>query len=167
MIIEDTLIKLARAGEDRFDASLAQIEIESPSRLCRELRFYMAELANRRILKRSDDAPQLKTISDLAQQITCPKAEFTSGATLMFEIELQKDQGNWSVRHCQFDLRLFGRKVEMASVHLRPEATHEPHRVPRCHLHVRPSHVHIPFPATDPRLILYLMCEHVEPDLGT
>jgi hypothetical protein len=54
----------------------------------------------------------------------------------------------------------------MVRIHLNPATLHDPLRVPRCHLHVGDSQAHIPFPIMNPRLILSLICEHIEPDFG-
>jgi len=58
------------------------------------------------------------------------------------------------------------RQVKMLRIHLNGEPWYDPLTVPRCHLHIGDSRAHIPFPVTNPRLILHLLCEHIEPDLG-
>ena len=49
---------------------------------------------------------------------------------------------------------------------LNAHSWHDPFARPRCHMHIGNSQAHVPFPAMDPRLILYLICEHIEPDVG-
>jgi len=95
------------------------------------------------------------------EELVCQGVEFATGSRLSFSLKMVDHRGRWSMLSFEFDLHLSGRKVEMIQVHLNERGSPEPDRVPRCHLHVRPSDAHIPFPATGPRLIVNLLCEHV------
>jgi hypothetical protein len=55
----------------------------------------------------------------------------------------------------------------MVRSHLNEISSHDPLAIPRCHMHIADSEAHVPFPVMNPRLILYLICEHIEPDFGT
>ncbi|MEK7753768.1 MAG: hypothetical protein AAB654_17735 [Acidobacteriota bacterium] len=67
----------------------------------------------------------------------------------------------------QFQFRVFlpgACSVRKLRIHLNPGDSHRPLTVPRCHMHIGDSRAHVPFPIIHPRLILYLICEHVEKD---
>jgi hypothetical protein len=54
----------------------------------------------------------------------------------------------------------------MIRIHLNREGGHDPLNVPQCHFHIGDSKAHVPFPIMSPRLMVHLICEHIEPDLG-
>lgn len=58
------------------------------------------------------------------------------------------------------------RRVKMVRIHLNATASHDPLKVARCHMHIDDGDAHVPFPVLNPRLILHLICEHLEPDFG-
>ncbi|MCX6636962.1 MAG: hypothetical protein NT090_18050 [Acidobacteria bacterium] len=82
-------------------------------------------------------------------------------------MRLDEDQRGWLLKQFQFHVFLPGaRSVQMVRIHLNSEAWHDPLAVPHCHLHIGGSHAHVPFPIIHPQLILYLICEHIDPDFG-
>ena len=168
MSIEDELLALARQREAETDAALIQMLLEPPDRLRRQLRAYLSRQVDRGRMKRTDERlPLLTTITGGLNELACQKAEFSSGARLDFNIQLEQRQGGWIIRRFRFHVRLPNpRRIEMVRIHLNPQAGHDPLAVPRCHLHIGDGHTHMPFPVTDPRLILHLICEYVEPDFG-
>ena len=110
---------------------------------------------------------ELARVQGDLNQLDCPKAEFSSGARLGFRVELEATQRGWLVRRFRFHLHLPpARSIDMVRIHLNSEASHDPLVVPRCHAHIGRSLAHIPFPIMDPRLILHLICERLEPDFG-
>jgi hypothetical protein len=79
---------------------------------------------------------------------------------------LDREQRGWRVMLFEFHLRLPSeRNINMVRIELNSQASYDP-LIPRCHLHVGGSQAHIPFPIMNPRLILSLVCEHIEPDFG-
>ena len=97
--------------------------------------------------------------------MVCEEVEFQSDSRLSFKIKLEYDQRGWLVRQFKFDLLLTGRSIRRVSIHLNASAAYDdPLKVPRCHFHIGNGKAHIPFPIMSPRLMLHLLCEHIEPD---
>ena len=168
MSIEDDLLRLAREREEGVERALAELLLEQPDHLRRQLRVYLSRQVDHGRMKRADERiPQLATVGKGLNELACPRAEFSSGAQLMFRIKLEKVQRGWLMRCFEFHLRLpQPRRIGMVSIHLNDEASYKPLLVPRCHIHIGDSEAHVPFPVMDPRLILHLICERVEPDFG-
>ncbi len=120
-------------------------------------------------MKHADETvPRLTTVLGGLNELACDDAKFSSGARLQFNIQLEQEQRGWLVRRFRFHLHLpQTRSIKMVRIHLNPETWHDPVAVPRCHMHIGNSQAHVPFPVMDPRLILHLICEHLEPDIGT
>lgn len=154
--------------EARTRNFLADVLLEPPDLVRRQIRTYLSRQVDLRRMKRPDEKiPQLTTVQAGLNELKCPAAEFLSGARLEFDIQLEEQQGNWRVKRFRFHLFLpQKRKVDMVRVHLNADEWHAPLVVPRCHMHVGSSNAHIPFPVMDPRLIVHLFCEQVEPDFG-
>jgi hypothetical protein len=169
MSIEDDLLGLARAREAATDAAVGEMLLEAPDYVGRQLRAYLSRQVDRGQIKRTDEkTPQLMTLDGGINQLACPEVRFSSGAVLTFDIKLEKRQRGWLVRQFRFHVRLpRERNIRMVRIHLNAGSWHDPRTVPRCHLHIDNSRAHIPFPVTDPRLMLHIICEHVEPGLGT
>jgi hypothetical protein len=111
--------------------------------------------------------PKLRTTQGGLEELTCPGAEFASGGRLVFDIQLENTQRGWLVKRFRFHVALPpSRNIHMVRIHLNRETLHDPLRIPRYHLHVGDSAAHIPFPIMNPRLILSLICEYIEPDFG-
>lgn len=168
MSIEDELLRLARERESATGDALNEMILDPPHLLGRQLRAYLARQVDRGRIRRPDDRiPQLATVQGGLNELTCSGLEFTSDARLEFRIQLQEDQPGWLVKRFRFHVHLPQRRsINMVRIHLNAEAWHDPLSVPRCHMHVGGSRAHVPFPVTDPRLILHLVCEHIEPDFG-
>jgi hypothetical protein len=126
----------------------------------------LAEQANRGRLKKTYDTPKLETRPEKVQELVCEGIEFRSDSRLSFKVEMGREHTGWLIKRFKFDLHVAGRSINMVRVHLRPSTGHDPLKVPRCHFHIGDSEAHIPFPMMSPRLILHLLCEHIEPDLG-
>jgi hypothetical protein len=162
---EDELQSLARDREDEYQSSISQMVLEHPGTLRKQLRHYLAEQANRGTLKKTyDNVPRLVTIDERLQELVCEDVEFQSDSRLSFKIKLEFDQRGWLVRQFKFDLLLAGRSINRVSIHLNPVAGYDPLKVPRCHFHIGNGEAHIPFPIMSPRLMLHLLCEHIESD---
>jgi hypothetical protein len=165
--VEDELLLLAREREDATQAALHGMPFE-PDYLRRQLREYLSRQVRHARMKRTDDRiPRLAAVPGGLNELTCPGAEFADGGRLLFDIQLEESQRGWLVKRFRFHLHLPpSRNIKMVRIHLNPETWHDPVRIPRCHLHVGDSSAHIPFPIMNPRLILSLICEHIEPDFG-
>jgi hypothetical protein len=140
-----------------------------PDHLRRQLRDYLVSQADDydRMRHPDDRVPHLTTVQGGLNELTCPGAEFADGGRLLFDIQLEESQRGWVVEQFKFELHLpSSRNINMVRIELNSQASHDPLRVPRCHLHVGDSGAHIPFPIMNPRLILSLICEHIEPDFG-
>ena len=96
----------------------------------------------------------------------CEDVEFRSDSRLSFNIQMEQEQAGWLVRRFRFRLHLAGRSINKIQIHLNQEIGHDPLNVPRCHFHIGDSKAHIPFPMMSPRLMLHLICEHIETDVG-
>jgi hypothetical protein len=164
---EDELLQLARERENAAQAALEGMPLE-PDQLRRQLREYLSRQVEHARMKRTEGRfPQLTTIEGGLNELACPAAEFADGGRLVFSIQLEKSQRGWLVKRFKFHLHLPPtRNIGMVRIHLNPGTWHDPVRIPRCHLHVGDSGAHIPFPVMNPRLILSLICEHIEPDFG-
>ena len=168
MSVEDELLQLARERENETHAALQEMFVK-PDHLRRQLRDYLVRQADDydRMRRPDDRVPQLTTVHGGLNELACPGAEFADGGRLLFDIQLEESQRGWLVKRFRFHLHLPpSRNIKMIRIHLNPETWHDPLRVPRCHLHVGDSGAHIPFPIMNPRLILSLICEHIEPDFG-
>lgn len=151
-----------------MEAALGATLIESPALLRRQLRQDLSRLIDSGRMKRTDDrVPQLAALEGGLNELQCPGADFVDGSRLLFDIQLEDSQRGWLVKRFRFHLYLPPpRAIGMVRIHLNPGPWHDPVRIPRCHLHVGDSQAHIPFPIMNPRLILSLICEHIEPDFG-
>lgn len=166
MNIENELLRLAREREHKAEGALTEMLLEPPDRLRRQLRDYLSRQVDHGRMKRTDERiPQLAAAPGGLNELACPETEFSSGARLEFRIQLEATQRGWLVRQFHFHLHFpRARSINMVRIHLKAEAWHDPLKVPRCHMHIGNSRAHIPFPIMDPRLILYLICERLEPD---
>jgi len=166
--IENELLGLARAREAKTERALAEMLLEPPDRLRRQLRDYLSRQADRGRMKRADEKiPQLAALQGGLNELACPEAKFSSGARLEFKIQLEEQQRGWLVKRFRFHVHLpRARSINMVRIHLNAETWHDPLAVPRCHMHIGDSQAHVPFPIMDPRLILHLICKDVEPDFG-
>lgn len=162
---EDELLSLARDRESACQSSLLQMVLDPPSKVRRQLRNYLAEQANCGRLKRTYDVPRLDTLAGGLQELVCEEVEFLrSDSRLSFKIRMEQEQAGWLVKQFKFFLSLPGRKIAMIQIHLDEDGRRDPLKVPRCHFHIGDSKAHIPFPVMSPRLIVHLICEHIEPD---
>jgi len=163
---EDELRVLAREREEAYQSSLSLMMVDHPGTLRRQLRHYLAEQANHGRLKQTYDVPRLDTRVGGLQELVCEEVEFRSDSRLSFNVLMEPKQTGWFVKRFEFDLHLAGRSINMIRIHLNQEAGHDPLTVPRCHFHICNSKAHIPFPIMNPRLMLHLICEHIEVDVG-
>jgi hypothetical protein len=162
---EDELQALARGREDEYESRVSQMVLDHPGTLRKQLRHYLAEQADHGKLKKTyDKVPLLNMLQESLQELVCEEVEFQSDSKLSFKIKLEYEQQGWLVKQFKFDLLLAGRSINRVSIHLNPEGGHDPLKVPRCHFHIGNSDAHIPFPIMNPRLMLYLLCEHIESD---
>jgi hypothetical protein len=164
------LLRLARERDNQMEAALGAMYLESPAMLGRNLRNYLSRQVDRGRMKHTDEKiPRLLAGGNDEkglQKLVCNAWEFASDAGLSFEIVGQEQRG-WLIRRFEFHLRLpSSRTIRMVRIELNTQSSHDPLKVPRCHFHIGDSEAHIPFPIMDPRLILHLICEHVEPDLA-
>ena len=168
MSVEDDLLRLARERDSQMEMALGAMCLEPPADLGRALRNYLSRQVDQRRMARTDERiPGVRTLSGGVQELDCNNANFSSGTKLSFKIQLAQEQRGWFVRRFQFHLRLEpGRRIGMLRIHLNVEGSYDPFGVPRCHLHVGDCAAHIPFPIMHPRLILALLCEHIEPDFA-
>ena len=164
MNVEDELQQLARDRESATQAVLRGMRFE-PDHLRRQLRQYLSRQVEHGRMKRLDDrVPQLTRARDDLYKLACPDVEFSNGGRLLFNIQLEENQRAWILGGFEFHLHLpHSRKIR---IELNSEVSHDPLRVPRCHFHLDDWPTHIPFPIMHPRLVLSLICEHIEPDLG-
>jgi hypothetical protein len=162
---EDELEALARDRENVYQLSLSQMLLDHPAKLRLQLRHYLAEQANHGRLKQTYDVPHLNAAGGL-YELACDEVEFRSDSKLGFNIQMEQEQRGWLVKRFKFHLHFAGRSVNMVRIHLNQEGGNDPLTVPRCHFHLADSRAHIPFPIMSPRLMLHLLCEHIEPDLG-
>jgi hypothetical protein len=164
----ETLLKLAREREDKVQGALTEMLLEPPDQLLRELRYYLVRQVDHDRAKHTNEKIiQLALCQEGLNELACLEAKFSSGALLKFRIQLEKTQCGWLVKRFQFHIR-FKRtcRIDKIQIHLNQEASRDPLEIPRCHVHIGDSRAHIPFPIMDPRLILHLICECIEPDFG-
>jgi len=140
--------------------------VDHPGTLRLQLRHYLAEQANNGRLKQTYNVPRLDTHEGGLQELVCEDVEFRSDSRLNFNVEMEREQTGWLVKRFKFHLHLARRRINMVRIHLNQEVGHDPLNVPRCHFHIGDSKAHIPFPIMSPRLMLHLICEHIEVDLG-
>jgi hypothetical protein len=145
------------------------MELESPDRLRRQLRADLGRQVDKgRIKHTNEKIPELETIEGGLNELICRNLTFISGARLDFKLQLKHGQRGSLVKQFQFHIKLPDeRKVKMVRIHLNVDTSHDPLKTPRCHFHVDDSKAHVPFPTMNPRLILDLICEHIERDFGT
>lgn len=169
MIVESELLELARQRESAVESALAGMLLDPPHFLRREYRAYLARLLDRnRIMGPVEAIPQLNRVQGGFEELVCPELSFSSGARLEFNVRLEQEQGGWLVRRFHFCLDLpQQRRINRVRIELNPEGSHNPLEVPRCHMHIDNSQAHIPFPVMNPRLILHVICDQIEPDVGS
>lgn len=167
MTLETELLALARQRDGITQTALEELIVSGPDHLLRQIRYYMSRQADHgRFRNLREKAIQLTLLDQISQELST-NLEFSSGSKLTFKIRLNKNQRGWVVTQFQFHVKLMQpRRVGMVRIHLNAAEWHDPLSIPRCHLHVDSSRPHIPFPVCDPRLILHLVCEHIEPDIG-
>jgi hypothetical protein len=163
---EDELIALAHDRENASEAILAQMMVDHPATLLRQLRHYLAEQANCGKLNQTYDAPRLESHEGGLQELVCEDVEFRSDSSLNFNVLLEREQAGWLVKRFEFHLHFARRSINMVRIHLNQDRGRDPLTVPRCHFHIGDSNAHIPFPIMSPRLMLHLICEHIEADVG-
>jgi hypothetical protein len=164
--LEDELNELAWDRERTYEAVRQGTIQQHPSKLLRQLRAYLAELADHGKLKRTYDLPRSVTRPGDVTEVICDGVEFASDSLLSFSVLLESSQQGWLLTEFEFHLALQGRRVGHVRIHLTRTGAHDPLRVPRCHIHIDNSDPHIPFPIMNPRLTVHLMCEHIEPEIG-
>jgi hypothetical protein len=164
--LEDDLLALARDRENASESNLSLMMVDHPDKLRRHLRHYLAEQTNHGRLKQTYEVPRLDALEGGLQELVCEGIEFWSDCKLSFNIQMEQEQGGWFVGRFRFHLHLVRRNINMVRIHLNQECGHDPLNVPRCHFHIGDSKAHIPFPLMSPRLMLHLLCDHIEPDLG-
>jgi len=151
-------------------SELDALDVDPPDRLRIQLRAYLAvQQDQRRIGTPVERLIFLSSRTDGIQELDCPEVNFASGSRLHFKISLEKHQTGWRLIQFLFHLRLPAeRTVDMVRIHLNKQQAREPLLVPRCHMHIGGgSRAHVPFPIMSPRLILHLICDVIEPDVGT
>lgn len=167
MSLDDELIALAREHEKSYELTRTCTIHESPSMLLRQLRAYLARLADHRKLKRTYEQPRSETKTNNITALIAEGIEFASDSVFSFKIFLEQRQHGWLMREFEFHLALVGRRVQHIRIHLKRDGAYDPLRVPRCHVHIDTSDPHIPFPIMNPRLTVHLICEHIEPNIGS
>ncbi len=168
MSVEGELLQLAREREAATEGALSGMLLEQPDHLRRQLRAYLSRQVDRGRIRRTDERiPRLATVQNGLRELACSELQFSSSTRLEFNIQLEKEQRGWLVKRFRFHVYLpRERSINMVRIHLNPATWHDPLTVPRCHMHIGNSHAHVPFPVMGPRLILHLICEHIEPDFG-
>ena len=168
MSVEDELLQLAQDREATTEIALGEMVLERPDLLGKQMRVDLSRQVDYRRIGRTDDKfLQLTTIQGGLDELACPELELLSGTRLEFKMRLEEVQRGWLLKQFRFHVFLPGaRGVRRVRVHLNPGDSNAPLAVPRCHMHIGDSRAHVPFPIIHPRLILYLICEHIEPDFG-
>jgi hypothetical protein len=173
--IESELQRLALLREDAFESALDELDLDPPEILLRQMRAYLADQEDlARVKHFAEKSVQLEFLPtsrkqpDIIQELKCLAVNFTSGSSLDFNIRLKREQSGWRLIQFKFHLHLPpARKVDMVRVHLNVTRPRDALIVPRCHLHIGGGkRAHVPFPIMSPRLILQLICDVIEPDLG-
>ena len=171
MSAEDDLTRLARERESASEVALTALIVDRPDILRRHFRAYLSRQVDLRRIRRPAEAiPGLGSVDGGLKELACLEGvavEFLSGSLLDFSIQLEEHQRGWWLKRFKFHLRMPGsRAIGMVCIHLNHKSWHDPLAIPRCHLHVDDSRAHVPFPMMNPRLILHLLCEPIEPDFG-
>lgn len=168
MNAEDELIRLANNREAEAEEHLSALALDSPGVLGRQIRNDLHLLVDRRRVRHSNEKIiQIEPIGGGLTELTCRQVKFASGARLDFQIQLEEDRRGCRLKRFKFHIHLPNeRSIKMVRIHLNHQIAHDPLSIPRCHFHVDDSDAHVPFPAMNPRLILHLICEHIEPDFG-
>lgn len=166
MSLENELNALALHREQEYELILADTIQEPPNKLLRQLRAYLAELTDHGKLKQTYESPRSEARTEGATELICDHVEFASDSVLSFSILLVPRQLGWLLKQFEFHLAIVARGVRHVRIHLTATGAYNPLKVPRCHIHLDNSDPHIPFPIMNPRLILHLICEHIEPDIG-
>jgi hypothetical protein len=165
--LDDELVEIARLNDAATQASLDSLTVE-PALLLRHLRYYLSRQSDyRRITRLKERAVELTQVEGGAQELEGSAIEFSSGSALAFRIRLEQGRTGWAVKQFRFHVKLAQpRCVKMVRIHLNRATARDPLAVPLCHLHIDSSRPHIPFPIVNPRLVLHLVCQHLEPDIG-
>ena len=170
MRVEDDLRLLALEREDTFESALDALDLAPPDRLLRQLRAYLGDQEDYGRIKHFEEkSVQLILQKDGIQELDCQAVQFASGSRLDFKVRMKKQQRGWRITQFKFHLHLpNARKVSTVRIHLNMQRTRDPLVVPRCHLHIGGGRrAHVPFPIMSPRLTLHLVCNEIEPDIGT
>ena len=137
---------MAREREKASEEIVANMWLEDPGLLLRQLRNDLGRQVDKRRVKRTDDrVVRLEPLPLGLAELVCPIVEFCSGSKLDFRIQLAKQQQGWLVNRFKFHLRFSERVIKMVRIHLNQTVGHNPVAVPRCHLHVGDSKAHNPF----------------------
>src|ERR1041385_2440777 len=163
--IDDDLQRLALAREIAFEAALAELDLDPPDFLLRQMRAYLADQEDHARIKHfSEKSVQLRQQASDIQELECLKVQFASGSSLDFKIRMKKEQTGWRMTQFKFHLHLPPvRNVRMVRVHLNVNRARDVLIVPRCHLHIGGGkRAHVPFPIMSPRLTLQALCEVIE-----
>lgn len=168
MSVENLLTKSADDHEEKIGTGYSAPLDDPPQVLKKYIRNYFGRLVDYRKLSIIDEKlPHLNSLNDGLNELMCPELAFLSGARLEFSIRFRQQQTGWLVTQFMFHLTLpSDRGVGMVRIHLNEGRSRDPIAVPRCHFHLGNSEAHIPFPAMHPVLILDLLCQRIEPDLG-
>jgi hypothetical protein len=169
MSVEEELLQIARERDAATEIALAELMLEPPDLLRRQFRVYLSRQVDYgRIRRTNERIPQLITVQGGLNELSCPELEFSSGVRLGFNIRLEEQQRGWLVKQFKFSVLLPERRgIRTVQIHLNAAGSHDSLNVPRCHMHIGNSRAHVPFPVMNPRLILHLICEHIEPDVGS
>jgi hypothetical protein len=168
--LDDELKRLALQREQAFELALDDLDLEPPDRLLRQLRAYLADQEDyARIKQFEEKSVHLVQEADGIQELACDTVRFASGSMLDFKVRMEKHQTGWRIVQFMFHLRLpTTRMIGMVRIHLNTHRTRDPLIVPRCHIHIGDGkRAHVPFPIMSPRLTLHLLCNQIEPDIGT
>ena len=169
MSVESELQRLAIQREDAFESALGALDLDPPDLLLRQMRAYLAEREDHgRIKHFAEKSVQLSVQTDGIEELDCDGVQFASGSSLDFKVRMKKLQTGWRITQFLFHLHLpTARSVDLLRIHLNVTRTRDPLIIPRCHLHVGGGkRAHVPFPIMSPRLILHLICDVIEPDVG-
>jgi hypothetical protein len=163
---DEELAQLARLRDEATQAALDALSVDA-DRLFRQIRHYLKRQTDYgRFGHLKENAVERETVKG-GWELKCKHLAFSSGSEMKFCIRLEAGQQHDAVRQFYFDVKLAQpRPIGRVRIHLNPQMGRDPLSVPRCHLHIEHSRPHVPFPVLDPRLILQLMCEHIEPDMG-
>lgn len=169
MTVESELQRLALERAEAYETAISALDLGDPARVYRQIRAYLAELEDHGRIKRfRENMLPLRAAQDGVQELRCVPIELTSGSRFEFTIKMRQQQGICRLIEFEFHLNLPpARNVDMVRIHLIPERPRDPLQVPQCHMHIGGGErAHVPFPIMSPRLILHLVCEVIEPDIG-